>query len=231
MIKTITIWARCLSITVIFVTVSRVDLIKEDLTVKLTKECLDQLKDTLIEFFTLSAIFLLFIYSDIASMLCCRLAERGLLNETCYRMSVYKVHRNCFVALWTQHFLIFQIDRHDYLLVAFLLEAPLRAHVILTIAWIIFRDITLFVAWSQIAELWSTLHTGFFTWPKLINFEIYRSILAFALVDVWGMDAVEIRSATSMHLFATFFKCGNTCLIGLISIIRVVIWHVCFVHL
>ena len=59
------------SIAVIFVTVCRVDLVKEDLTVELAKECLYQFKDALIQFFTLSAIFHLFIHSDIASMLCC----------------------------------------------------------------------------------------------------------------------------------------------------------------
>ena len=87
------------SIAVIFVTVCRVDLVKEDLTVELAKECLDQFKDTLIQFFTLSAILLLFIHCDIASMLCCRHAERRLFDEACCRMGVYEIHRNCFVAL------------------------------------------------------------------------------------------------------------------------------------
>ena len=165
-------------------------------------------------------------------MLCCRHAERRLFDEACCRMGVHKVHRNCFVALWTQHFLIFQVNRHDYFFVAFLLEAPLRAHVVLTIVWKHFWDVKLlFVSWSQIAELRSTLHTIFLTSPELINFEIMTRIFAFVLVDVWWMNAVEICPATTMHLFAILFKCGNPRLVGCIIVIRVVVWHICLVHL
>ena len=45
------------------------------------------------------------------------------------------------------------------------------------------------------------------------------------------IDSVEIRTATPMHLFAVFFECGNPRLIGLVAIIRVIIGHICLVHL
>ena len=106
---------------------------------------------------------------------------------------------------------------------ALLLEAPLRAHVILTIARLHFRDIALFVTRSQIAELRPALHTMVFTSPKLFGLVILRNVLAFVLVDVRGMNAIEIRTATPMHLFAIIFQSGNTRLIGLITIIRVII--------
>ena len=72
-----------MSITVIFVAVSCIDLVKENLTVKLAKESLNQFKDALIEFFTLGAILHLFIHCNITSMLGCGHSERGLFYEAC----------------------------------------------------------------------------------------------------------------------------------------------------
>ena len=88
-----------MTIAVVFVAVCRIDLVKEDLAVKLAKESLNQFEDALVEFFTLSAILHLFIDRDIAARLKGRLSERGLLYKACSRMGVHEVHRNRLIAL------------------------------------------------------------------------------------------------------------------------------------